>query len=47
MNQNLKVDISYAIFLNAKSIQIKLKGKNTVLEPLIQLYVALFGALCW
>lgn len=33
--------------MNMKSIQIKLKGKDTVLGPLILLDVALLGAQCW
>lgn len=43
----LKLHVSYAISMNMKSIQIKSKGKDTVLGPLIQLDAALFGALCW
>lgn len=43
----LKLDVSYAVSMNMKSIQIKPKGKDTVLGPLIQLDAALFGALCW
>lgn len=43
----LKWHVSHAISMNMKSIQIKSKGKDTVLGPLIQLDAALFGALCW
>lgn len=43
----LKLDVSYAVSMNMKSIQIKPKGKDTALGPLIQLGAALFGALCW
>lgn len=43
----LKLDVSYAISMNMKSIQIKAKGTDTVVGPLIQLDAALFGALCW
>lgn len=38
---------SHAISMNMKSVQIKWKGKDTVLGPLIQLDAAQFGALCW
>lgn len=33
--------------MNMKSIQMKLKGGDTVLCPLIRLDAALFAALCW
>lgn len=42
-----KPDVSYGVSMNMKSIQIKLKGKDTALWPLILLDVALLGAQCW
>lgn len=43
----LKLDVSNAISMNIKSIQIKPNGIDAVLGPLIQRDAALFGALCW